>query len=97
MKQTNALRQKHYRQRLALAKVRNEYTVTLLLKQCELAGIDVWPLLTETAITIFEHNGDGVEFIRRMVPLIYSVVTTKVIMDKISTQADTDRRHNDLH
>lgn len=72
MPQSNAQRQKLYRQRQAIEKVRNEYGVTLMLEQAQLAGIDVWSVLVECANVVFEHNGDGLQFIRNAAPLAYA-------------------------
>jgi hypothetical protein len=95
MTQTDAQRQKAYRQRQALAKVRNEYTVTLMLQACEKAGIDIWPTIVDCAQTIFTHNGDALEFVRRIAPLAYAVATTRIIMDKVRSRPGGDRHQDE--
>lgn len=87
---TSAQRQRAYRQRCALKELRNEYTVTLMLKQCALAGIDIWPTIVDCANIIFAHNGDALEFVRRIAILVYAVATAKTISDKLRSQAEDD-------
>lgn len=72
MPQSSAQRQKRYRQGQAIEEIRNDFGVTLMLEQAKLAGIDIWPVFVECANTAFEHNGDGIQLIRNMVPLAYA-------------------------
>lgn len=85
MVQTNAQRQAQYRQRVALERLRNEYSVTLMLDECSKAGIDVWPTLLGCANDVFKKNGDGLRLIRNVSPLIYAFALTRNL---IETQAD---------
>lgn len=71
MPQSSAHRQKRYRQRQTIEKMRNEFAVTLLLEQAEIAEIDLWPILRDCAMDVFENSGDGIQFIRNIMPLAY--------------------------
>jgi len=70
--QTSKQRQKRYRQRQAIEKMRNDFVVTLLLEQAEIAEIDLWPTLKDCAMDVFENKGDGLQFIENIIPLAYA-------------------------
>jgi hypothetical protein len=90
MKQSNAQRQKKYRQRAALNQLRNEYTVTLMLRECEKADIDIWPVLVDCAEEIFNAKGNAVKFIERVATLFYAHALAVNIINKLSASAHAD-------
>lgn len=77
---TNAHRQKRYRQRLSLERLRNDFNVMVVLRECERSKIDIWPVILDCADEIFEHNGDGLEFARRALFLVYGFVSTRTLI-----------------
>lgn len=77
MVQTSAQRQKQYRQRQAIKKIRNDFGVTLMLEQAKLADIDVWTTLVDCALDVYAHNGDGIQFIKNVAPLTFAVLLTR--------------------
>ena len=80
MPQSSAQRQKRYRQWQTIEKMRNEFAVTLLLEQAEIAEIALWPILRDCAMDVFEHNGDGIRFIRNVLPLAYVFLFNRNLM-----------------
>lgn len=77
MVESSAQRQKRYRQRRAIKKIRNDFSVTLMLEQAELADIDIWDTLVDCALDVYAHNGDGVQFIKNVAPLTFVVLLTR--------------------
>jgi hypothetical protein len=65
-----------------------------MLKQCALADVDIWPVIEETVDVIFKHNGDALEFVRRIATLVYAAASIKIIKDKLRSQAGDDRVDN---
>ncbi len=87
MAKTSAQRQKAYRQRQAVDKIRNEFGVTLMLEECDRAGVDVWPVILECTDIVLANNGNAEQFIRNLVPLVYAVVLQRNLIDKRESPA----------
>jgi hypothetical protein len=51
-----------------------------MLQECEKANIDIWPVITEIAEEIFEHNGDALEFVQRITPHVYALALLHNLM-----------------
>ena len=71
-----------------LLAVRDEYAVRIAIRESNQAGVNIWPVLLSCAVEICQLGGNGTEFIRRAVPHIYAVMSTKNSLPKFGIERD---------
>jgi hypothetical protein len=71
----SAEKQRKYRQRKAIERVGNGYTVTLLKQECHRLGRDrLLDELNECAEMVYDAGGNGALFLERVAVVIYGVL-----------------------